>query len=203
MGADMHSVAQIKVDDKWETIEFRVNGDHRNYNLFAMLADVRNGVGFAGVDTGDGYKPICAPKGFPEGFGVDHEGSHRGCWMGDHSFTWLSLKELLAYDLYQTTKIRGLIELSTYNEWKSSGDRLPAKWCSDISGPGIIKITEAEVKTMKFNDDARVYVRFELEERYRDNGAMVALVERLEEIAANAGLEDKPDCVRIVMGFDS
>lgn len=37
----------------------------RNYNLFAILANVRNGRGFAGVKTGDGYEPIDMPRGLP------------------------------------------------------------------------------------------------------------------------------------------
>ena len=37
----------------------------RNYSLFAILADVRNGVGFAGCDTGNRFNPIAQPKGLP------------------------------------------------------------------------------------------------------------------------------------------
>lgn len=37
----------------------------RNYNAFAMLANVRNGRGFAGVLTGDGFVPIDDPRGWP------------------------------------------------------------------------------------------------------------------------------------------
>lgn len=37
----------------------------RNYNLFSILANVRNGVGFAGCKTGEGFEPIAMPRGFP------------------------------------------------------------------------------------------------------------------------------------------
>ena len=37
----------------------------RNYNLFAILANVRNGRGFAGAKTGEGFIPISEPRGFP------------------------------------------------------------------------------------------------------------------------------------------
>jgi hypothetical protein len=37
----------------------------RNYDLFAMLAGVRNGRGFAGIKTGDGFIPISEPRGWP------------------------------------------------------------------------------------------------------------------------------------------
>ena len=33
--------------------------------LFAILAGVRNGYGFAGCDTGDGFRPIAPPRGLP------------------------------------------------------------------------------------------------------------------------------------------
>ena len=38
---------------------------NRNYDLFAMLADVRNGRGFAGIKTGEGFNIISPPKGIP------------------------------------------------------------------------------------------------------------------------------------------
>lgn len=38
---------------------------NRNYNTFAILADVRNGHGFAGCDTGNGFNPIAMPRGIP------------------------------------------------------------------------------------------------------------------------------------------
>ncbi len=38
----------------------------RNYDVFAILANVRNCRGFAGCDTGDGFVPVSLPKGFPK-----------------------------------------------------------------------------------------------------------------------------------------
>lgn len=43
----------------------RVFWDSRNYDVFGILADVRNGSGFAGIDTGDGFVPIDSPRGLP------------------------------------------------------------------------------------------------------------------------------------------
>ncbi len=39
--------------------------DDRHYDVFAMLANVRNGFGFAGVDTGDGFEPLSDGRGLP------------------------------------------------------------------------------------------------------------------------------------------
>ena len=46
--------------------------DSRNYDWFSILANVRNGMGFAGVVTGQGFNYISTPKGVPhiDGFGV-------------------------------------------------------------------------------------------------------------------------------------
>ena len=53
---------------KWANLdEFQEDpSDGRNYDWFAILADVRNGRGFAGVSTGEGFNVIAMPKGLPE-----------------------------------------------------------------------------------------------------------------------------------------
>ena len=38
----------------------------RNYNVFSILANVRNGYGFAGVRTGSGFDPISDGRGLPD-----------------------------------------------------------------------------------------------------------------------------------------
>jgi len=91
MGCDIHPHIEVRKDCRWvrhdwrkrhETGEFydeartdpKTNYDTlfkdplyigRNYSLFSILANVRNGTGFAGCDTGDGFKPISMPRGLP------------------------------------------------------------------------------------------------------------------------------------------
>ena len=86
MGCDIHMYAEIRKENKWEKVgrifenpwysEDREESewntpltdepyDGRNYDLFAILADVRNGRGFAGCVTGDRFNPIAEPKGLP------------------------------------------------------------------------------------------------------------------------------------------
>jgi len=116
MGCDIHSFVEVKnASGKWEKAtgfksdhydkdsdyfsqeEFR-NGDcvldARNYNEFAILANVRNGYGFAGVDTGDALKPISMPKGLPEDVSkeVKFESDEWGC--DGHSHSWLTAREI-------------------------------------------------------------------------------------------------------------
>ena len=66
MGTDIHSIAQVKRDGQWVTVAIGIAGDQRNYNTFAMLANVRNGRGFAGCWTSTGFPVIHEPRGLPE-----------------------------------------------------------------------------------------------------------------------------------------
>ena len=65
MGTDIHSIAQMRRNGSWETVAIGVCGDPRSYNTFAMLANVRNGRGFAGIKTSDGFPYIHEPRGLP------------------------------------------------------------------------------------------------------------------------------------------
>lgn len=90
MGADIHGVLQESFDGKaWHTISGIE--DDRNYTLFAALADVRN---YSGVT------PISEPRGLPEGFEgeVGDVYASTGTWMGDHSYSWLTIDELVNWD---------------------------------------------------------------------------------------------------------
>lgn len=76
---------------------------HRNYDVFAILAGVRNGRGFAGIKTGDGFIPIAEPKGLPKDMSalVQRESERWG--LDGHSHSHLTLKELQDYDWDQET----------------------------------------------------------------------------------------------------
>ena len=98
MGCDIHMVAQVKQDGNWQTVD-RLSIS-RCYDLFAILAGVRNGCGFSGVPTGDGFSPIDRPRGLPP----DFDGTSEDHGLGYHSFSWLSLRELQECDLTRTTR---------------------------------------------------------------------------------------------------
>lgn len=66
--------------------------DDRNYELFSVLANVRNGYDI---------QPISNPRGYPMDM-HDVTGWLLDGWdFVDHSPTWLSLEEVLAYDWSQ------------------------------------------------------------------------------------------------------
>src|SRR5438105_2721170 len=124
MGTDIHGVFQRHdaTAGKWVDVPSTYKQD-RHYQLFAVLAGVRNGRGFAGVPYGEAVRPIRQPRGLPADFEVDDE-SHpiatfdhmdprragyrrespelyadepMAVWMGDHSHSWLTGDEMLAW----------------------------------------------------------------------------------------------------------
>lgn len=156
MGCDIHLTAEYRRDGVWVNDDLEVSPDYyasgetginnkgsykdqlyngRNYDLFGMLADVRNGYGFAGTDTGEGFKPIAAPKGIPEDATTLYK-EWVNQWSGDgHSHSWLTVAELLAYDWTQTTIKRGVVGYREYARWRIDG--APEAWSGGVSGPGI------------------------------------------------------------------
>lgn len=74
------------------TYELRNWYDGRNYTLFGILANVR-------VPTDDAIAP---DRGLPDGFWVNADNEHPTWpagtfWMGNHSFTWMTWREVRAY----------------------------------------------------------------------------------------------------------
>lgn len=119
----------------------------RNYNLFSILADVRNGYGFGGCDTGDGFVPICEPKGLP--FDVTPTvRAQSDSWGGDgHSHSWFTVEQLDAYDWTQATIHRYWTDSSAYYQWYLDGYKGgPSSCCGGVSGPRIEHVSEQEMK---------------------------------------------------------
>lgn len=123
----------------------------RCYDLFAILADVRNGYVFAGVSTGDGFEPVLS---FMDGNG---NLSHRRGWPTDagaelnaaeidHSPSWLTLRELNEYNwLDQFAKKNGVISLPEYvkrRDAKIVGE--PSEYSGALWGPNCEELKPAD-----------------------------------------------------------
>jgi hypothetical protein len=169
MGCDIHLFVEKKVRGRWVTAEnwvpeseegsptsnFHVPYEQsfyhgRNYNLFAILADVRNGVEFAGCDTGNGFVPISAPKGLPNDCCREIR-DEANKWGGDgHSHSWVTLSELLSYDWTRTTKERAFVSGPYFFRWTNRDllDRNegPDEYCGGVAGPGVKLISEDQMK---------------------------------------------------------
>lgn len=104
MGCDIHSAAidangNVLFGGKWaDGSEANPNspwmvGDGepfgwRNYGVFSFLAGVRN---YSDVP------PLSEPRGLPDDLKVP-DGEDGEFWLGDHSYSWLSVAELEAFD---------------------------------------------------------------------------------------------------------
>jgi len=194
MGTDIHIAVEVRRPDGWHLSDLVVT-QNRNYRAFAVLADVRNGYGFAGSDTGEALKPISEPRGLPADISpelrlrldeneneneraapVDIDSEENAFWLGDHSFSHVTLRELLDYDLDAPLTVRGYVSEEAARLYRETG-KPPAASAGWTSLPG--------------------FVRFEWQVPIRDSAPLITtLIEEIRPLGA-------PDDVRIVFGFDS
>lgn len=145
MGTDIHMYVERRAStdapwetaDRWSETEYGTQCKHifgdRSYDTFAILADVRNGSGFAGVRTGDGFVPISEPRGLPSDMSPELA-AHLAEGI-EHTPSWLTLADIQQYDWTQTTRKSGIVDLSELARWKQRGR--PEMWSGGIGGPGI------------------------------------------------------------------
>jgi hypothetical protein len=161
MGCDEHFYLEVRKDGRWlaysqkarskyydpefddpneelELPQFEEFTGGRNYNAYALIADVRNGMSLLG--GGRAFIPISGPKGVPNDASPEYlEMVNR--WDGDgHSHTWLTLQELLDYPWYRHSEIRGVVGLREFARWSAydrDNKRSPSNWAGGVSGPGI------------------------------------------------------------------
>ncbi len=237
MGCDIHLYVEARENgawvskDKWTPDEPeegeapRVRVDYhnriysgRNYNLFAILANVRNGYGFAGCDTGDGFVPISDPKGLPHDVS-DLVRAESDAWDSDgHSHSWHAVADLLAYDWTQTTKLRGWVNGPEWFDWvqhkRARGDG-PEGYCGGVSGVGIDHVTAQEMDR-KVLDCAATATDYRgklkaVEQRLSQTYAVaewqtpyyVEVSEFLGNTMPRLWLLGSPEDVRIVFWFDN
>jgi hypothetical protein len=162
MGCDIHLYVERRNGqgwescDVWEKSEYEPHemtvpyGKHfysdRSYDTFSILANVRNGYGFAGTDTGEGFVPIAAPRGLPDD--LSPQLAAEAAIFLEHTPSWLTAKELMDYDWTQITTKRGWLSGPQYADWieyqRGEGEG-PRAWCGGISGGGVEHISEDEM----------------------------------------------------------
>jgi hypothetical protein len=209
MGTDIHGIFQKfnSSNNQWEDIQSNYNFN-RHYLLFAALADVRNGYGFAGIPTGTPLTPISEPRGLPEDFFMDKSvhpisskehlpGYMRNSegyyvWMGDHSQSWLTGEEMLAWIKQPFRKqIIGVLCREVYENWDKQGS--PEMWCGDISGAFIVKINDNQMEKMTFPNWTHIRCSWEI----NLNEELQYFFDEVQE------LTNKHGKIRFVFGFDS
>ena len=214
MGTDIHGVFQRHdaATGKWVDITSKFE-ENRHYQLFAVLAGVRNGCGFAGIKTGEPVVPIAEPRGLPEDFEVVNGDSHPiasfdylpawrqeyrtkddelEVWMGDHSHSWLTADEMLAWFNNAPTVVQtGILGRAVYEKW-DRGSR-PVSYCGGISGPGVVLINDNQPE--RDSTPNWTHIRCEWDAPLKQELAYF-----FDEVAR---LQAEHGQVRFVFGFDS
>ena len=99
MGTDITIFAERKTEDgTWELVDDPREPfyDGRNYSLFAILADCRNG-----TRTEEPFKPIDQPRGVPDDMS-ELASKLYGDGEGLHNETWYFVEEITNFDWSQT-----------------------------------------------------------------------------------------------------
>ena len=180
MGCDIHETYEIQQEDgSWKKHDYRAKyqsgepdadgyrktnydklfGDPlyigRCYRFFAFLADVRNGSGFAGCDTGDAVVPIDEERGLPDDPSEDYAGEVEN-WDGDgHSHSWFTAEELANADWDQETTERCIIDLDDFPKFMSQKNTDGMSTCGGVSGGKVVILTVGEAASMLANDSTR------------------------------------------------
>jgi hypothetical protein len=180
MGCDIHFKCEIKKGGKWEINtdkvfpnpyyeknseyewrkdEFQDSPDgSRDYDWFSILADVRNGYGFAGVSTGSGFDVIAEPRGVPED-ATDEWKEKVESWGCDmHSQSYLALEDFDNFDWNQFTFKYGVIGLGQYEKLRGTTDS-PNSWCGSSSGSNIITVSTDIADAILADPEIRLKVK--------------------------------------------
>lgn len=179
----------------------------RNYHLFAILGNVRNAYGFAGVKTADReFRYISDRRGVPEDVSpqlraIANEEDFDAGWLGDHSQTHVSLAELVEFDWEQENTLGGIISAKEFITWDG---KAPASYCGGISGPDIRVVDYLVPQLLQapgpwleaHGKPSHVRVSWRLSYREAVGEVIFALIEALKA-------HGKPENVRMVFGFDS
>jgi hypothetical protein len=224
MGTDIHPHYEIKQNDTWVYYDWKkpyVIGEHddgspkydwskmfddpldigRNYNLFSILANVRNGFGFAGVPTGEGFKPIALPRGLPTDVSKEIL-SMSDYWESDgHSRSWFMLKELQDFDWEnQFTVSSGIVSAKYYEENKHIPNWSPDSYYGGISGFSVVVLDVDEYNKLEERDSEKeYYVKLQWNHSYKDavgNYFFEHILTALESLG-------DPNDVRFVFWFDN
>lgn len=191
----------------------------RNYDVFAILGNVRNGRGFAGVKTGLRFNFISDNRGIPE----DISERAREALSNEHSATWVGLAELLNFDWSQVTIKSGVVDAVEFEKWDRCKDfnPWPDSWCGGVSGPGIVMVSNQEMRkfvsvfkgvnafanvdkireAIGHGSDYRPHTEIEWQVSYMDCAKEFWV--KVMPYALNLGAKYGHENVRLVMDFDS
>lgn len=226
MGTDIHPLVQRRKNEnsEWEFVTIPGAAEKawdkrdaepilqgltgRNYQLFAVLGNVRNGYGFAGVVTGEPIPFISDCRGLPSDFTEQKTvrfNKYASKWSddeeeqmdyGDHSITWMTLAELLAYDWNRSIVKVGVISLKQFQQW--DGITPPEIYSGGVWGQNIVTISEKDARESTIPKNVEVYVQISWRTSIKDRCKL--FVEHVIPWLQTLG---EPDNIRLIVGFDS
>ena len=233
MGCDMHMFVEKKVDGQWvsqdkmvpdefseEPVAERLqaqfgtfrykDGDGlvhismmRNYNLFGILANVRNGYGLAGAPTGGQFLPISKPKGISEDASDEVKAELDSWGVDGHSHSWLTVKEILEWSHWTDIRITsGYISEKQYREFDPG--KGPDSWAGGMAGPKRLMITRENFDALdeagKLDKEIDYCINVSWPNSYKELVGDEFLLELMSTLQA---LDPDPANVRMVFWFDN
>jgi hypothetical protein len=193
-----------KIRSKWDRCKYALPDEfkQRNYLNFAILADVRN----------DGsVVPIAPDRGIP----LDADPRTLAKLSDEHSPTWVTLQELLDYDLAQPVNREGYITERAFLE-ALINRKDPEQWSGYIGGSKVVTVTPEQYLglfgdpgpfgstlpgTRRYNPDVQYHILWKWMVPVASEGSTLPeMIEYLKPLIPKGGT---PDDVRIVMDFDS
>lgn len=219
MGSDIHIIAEVKSNNSWklnvesifpnphytldgklswEKHKFSIHpSDDRRYDWFAILANVRNGRGFAGIKTGEGFDVIAEPRGIPEDANEEWK-NYAECL---HSASWLTIEDFDNFDWNQVTVKKAVISLDQYKKLRGTNDS-PDTYAGGVSGPNIITVDEEmadKILDGLTSTTKKVYVNYNWSIIYSKwfDSEITNIIEPLRK------LSEKYDDARLCFAFDS
>jgi hypothetical protein len=210
-------------DPAWIEFENHLSAlRQRDYDYFAILANVRNGRGFAGVDLGDEFIPIQENRPFTDLPFTAPDLAVEGLYdYGDHSFGWITLREWIDYPHWKDIREqRGVVNLhpvktpdpdtggTTSLEWASyeqlrGTGKAPTHYYGGIGGQKVAVIDTARADAIldgKMNEDPdkEYHVRYAWNVSVGDS-VNLSIHEAMGYFASHLN----PDTTYLVFGFDS
>jgi len=204
MGTDIHGFIQEKRNGEWKNSLISAF-EGRDYMVFAILANVRNGYTFGN----NPIVPIQMNRGLPTdldviqppGVGDSYSYSleYDGMWLGEHSFGYALLTELLNYNWKQTLPEGGVLSIEQYRAWDKVSE--PSSYSSEAFGVDLLSQEEAEA-LVPTEDQEHVYVYCSWEQPLSQ--ACPYFTEWINSLKDYAIREDIHfNDIRFVFGFDS
>lgn len=170
--------------------------DGRNYDLFALLADVRNG---------NGIDPISEPKGIPDDSCEEIKGESEDWGCDGHSHSYYTLAELKEYidshkdDYYESN---GYVSRSEYVEFIK--DKCPHSWCGGIYGGDVCIIPNDDMYKIilgtykNYNSNKSYYTYITWKSSIISDTGLDKIVAKIATIS-----DDNDEDVRMVFWFDN